>query len=453
LQILALLLSDRRKPTEQSLFDRASELIWCLATEGRVSEWDILKLKGIALINPKRRRKTNKPSNQGYRIEYVKVFDTSKYTKKYEAHTKHFIQINLEATLNRLIAYLNNSYNKTEQGPKLQVRKAELGWQEPAKLKNKMEDLIQIFHFALLVVDYVFDFVKNGEASKLIPHCQKMLQDVKHTTTFWSTIDKLLRIFVDEKAKTETHKETLDNLRQFPSHAAAYLDVCRKAQTPEDYRDVLVGKMDDTFDKRRMFYWNGRVKENDMLLVRFYVLSMIFKKPDVNTLLCLKNPIGEQARLEKERHKQLAPRYGIILTTSPSAPHDPKEIVAAIDSEDRTTGFDFFGLNGSVDVPKKNSDNEGSVNCMDNDSGCTNNDDDDDDDDDDDNDDDDEMEDPSHHGNDTDNDDNNEPYLDDNGNDNAIDDATEDSDVAADDDVDDDVDDNVVDKFGKLQCM
>ena len=226
---------DQTNPS--SLFERASQIIWCLAREGKTTEWDIISMKGFALNNPRKRN-----TSSGFRVQYVKVFNMNQYKTKFGAQKKNPMQANLTRTIEYLTKYLQDMYNETETGEKmLQVKKAELKWSSPQKMKKYMEDLIQVFHIAMIVIDYVFDFTTNNQPDKLIPFCSKMFCEIEKQSVFWSYIEKYLRLFHNDHAK-ETNARTIASIRDYPAHFRTYLDE-QTLIDPEDYRDALLLKM------------------------------------------------------------------------------------------------------------------------------------------------------------------------------------------------------------------
>ena len=80
-------------------------------------------------------------------------------------------------------------------------------WDKPIVIKNSFEKLIQVFHIAIIVVDYIFDFFKTKKGDELIPFCGKLFQKVTKHNTFWSHIHLLLRVFPNAEAKKEEKRQ------------------------------------------------------------------------------------------------------------------------------------------------------------------------------------------------------------------------------------------------------
>ena len=248
-------------------------------------------MKGFALNNPRKRKK----ASNGYQVSYVKIFNAKRFIKKHSAQKKHPMQANLTETIERLTSYLKETYESSEQSEdKLQVKKAQLIWSTSKKMKNHMDKLIRIFHVALIVTDYVFDFTRNNKKRELIPFCAEMLKNITTHSVFWSSMEKYLRFFDSELAK-KTKAKTIDSIRQFPSSFRNHLNEGSLIH-PEIYRDSLVKKMDEVFRRRRNYYWEGCIQEKDMYIVRFYVLNHQYKQVDTKKLLFLKHA----SKIEKD---------------------------------------------------------------------------------------------------------------------------------------------------------
>ena len=296
----------RNTKAPSSLFDQASSIIWCLAKESKINEWDLLAVKGFSLNNPRIR---NHPrSSNGYQVKYVRIFDTRQHKKKHAIQKKYHLQTNLKKTIAKLMEYIQENYEPKKNLKILQVEKAKLTWESPAKLKNQMEQLIQIFHVALIVTDYVFDFMKNKQLDKLIPFCAQMLSKIMKKTEFWSTMEKLLRAFPDDNSKTtEAGQKLIDTIKRFPESIVHYLH--EKKLEPEFYRDGLMEKMKTAFERKKNFYWKGSIKEKDMYIIRFYILNYQYKGVDTNGLLCLRRPTKAELHSQKLRHNLLGPTH------------------------------------------------------------------------------------------------------------------------------------------------
>ena len=320
--------------------------------------------------NPKVRNHTR--SSNGYQVKYVKIFDTRRFQRKHEAQRKYLLQTNLEKTITTLMDYIHENYEPMKPKKKLQVQKAKLSWESPSKLKNQMEELIQIFHIALIVTDYVFDFINNKQTNRLIPFCALMLSKIKKKTEFWSTMEKLLRTFPDDNSKgTDAGQKTIEAIRKHPDSIVNYLQ--EKKLEPELYRDALISNMNAAFDQKKNFYWKGSIQEKDMYIIRFYILSKQYEKIDSSKLLFLRQKTKGEVFLQTLRHKQLS-RTHYNLAVEGEEDKNVEETInqeTILDSVARlpSNGLNFYRVNNN-NIPKNQS-QPSNQNLEDNDSGLS----------------------------------------------------------------------------------